>query len=297
MKLKKYSILTQARGNLTLNDRKIFNYLLYLKQTQNSTDNICYTSLEDIKQFLKTKYNSRIILNSLNNLTHKELQINLINKDKNISQNQTIKILEYFKRNKDFSIEYKFSDTINNLETKINLYSYLDIKIIATFKSKYSIALYEFINDNKKVSIPTLTIDNFKSLLGANYPNYSVLKNKAIDIAISEINTATTLKIDFTVKKLGRKVKLISFTFLDIARDKTFKLFIDFMIKKYNHKIIKTKTNEVIIDKKLKANQWKKIFLNKEKLPFFNVCEFEYFVVQNNIKKRSDKSITKKKGF
>ena len=50
------------------------------------------------------------------------------------------------------------------------------------------------------------------------------------------------------------------------------------MIKKYNHKIMKTKTNDImIIDKKLKANKWKSIFLNKEKLPFFNVGEFEYF--------------------
>jgi plasmid replication initiation protein len=285
MILKKYSILTHSNSKLTLNDRKILNYLLYLKQTQNSTDNIYYTSIKDIKQFLNVKYNHITITNSSINLTTKEIKLNILNKDKNYNT-EKLKLLEYFNYNEDFSIDFKFTDLAEDLTTKDNLYTNLDLQSTIPLRSKYSLALYEFINDYKKVSIPTLTIDNFQLIMSSSYSNFSVLKEKVIDTAIKEIELKTIFSINYTTKRLGRKVKFINFTFKDITKNPIYRFFIEFMIKKHNQKNIKTKTINFIISKKLTANQWKIIFNNRDKLSIFSKVEFEYFVEQEIIKQK-----------
>ena len=301
MKLKKYSILTQARGNLTLNDRKIFNYLLYLKQTQNSVNDKLYTTLKEINDFLKTKYNNRIILATFNKLTKIEMITNILNKDKNIPQNQSITPLKSYSYNidNDFIIEFEFDPIINLLNGANNLYANLDIKTNATFKSKYSLLLYEFINDYSKVSIPTLTIDSFKMILFANYDNFFILKKKVIEPALKEINKKTTFILRYTIKKLGRKVKFINFTFTNTIRDKTFIQFKKYMLKNHNNHIIKSKAvGDAIISSKLEFYKWKIIFLSQDKLNFINIKELNYFIEQNIKNKKSDYiSITKKKQF
>jgi len=277
MILKKYSVLTQSNSKLTLNDRKILNYLLYIKQTQNSTNKIYYTSIKDIKSFLNTKHNNRTILSSLENLTNKNIELNILQKDKNYDIN-SLQLLEYFKHNEDYSIEFRFTSEIESLTTAINIYSKLDLETISKFKSKFSLLLYEFINDYKNVSTPTLTIENFKLIMGSNYDNFSVLKEKVIDTAIKEIESKTTFKISYTTKKLGRKVQFINFSFKDITKNPTYRFFIEFMIKNHNQTKIKTKTNEIIISKKLTQNQWKILFNNRDKLSIFSNSDFKYFI-------------------
>jgi len=299
VKLKKYSILTQANKNLTLNDRKIFNYLLYLKQTQNSVNNKLYTTLKEINDFLKTKYNNKNILETFTKLSKIEMITNILNKDKNIPQNQSITPLKSYSYNidNDFIIEFEFDPIINLLNGKNNLYSNLDINIIRTFKSKYSLILYEFINDYSKVSIPTLTIDFFKKILFANYDNFSILKKKVIEPALKEINQKTTFILRYTIKKLGKKVKFINFTFTNIIRDKTFIQFKKYMLKNHNNYIIQSKAvGDTIISSKLELYKWKIIYLNKDKLNFIDIKELNYFIEQNiKYKKNDNITITKKR--
>lgn len=111
MILKKYSILTQSGADLNLNDRKILNYLLYLRQTQNSKNQTYFTSIGEIKKYLQIKHNNRGLLQSLQNLKEKILKTNILLKEKE-TPHKDVKILSYLQQNGDYSIEFRFSKEI-----------------------------------------------------------------------------------------------------------------------------------------------------------------------------------------
>jgi len=278
MTIKKYSVLTQMSftdASFSLNERKILNFLLYLKETQKG--DIYLTSIKDIKTFLDTKYNNKSILQSLENLCTKKTVINILNKDKNFTSSEML-ILSHLKRNSDYSIEFKFSKEIEYLTTSTNLYSKLDLKVVNKFNSKYSIALFEIINDYKNVSLPAFTIETFKNVMGAEYSNFTTLKNKAISVAIKEINSKTLFNVSYTTQKIGKTYRFITITFKDISRDKIFKVFIDFMIKNNLERVIKTKNKEIIISNSLSLLEWKVLYLNRNKLSFFSDKLFSYYL-------------------
>jgi len=278
MILKKYSVLTQNNGNLTLNDRKILNYLLYIKQTQNSKNKIYITSIGSIKDFLNVKNNNKTIKQSLQNLTTKSITTNILKKEKNIDT-QIFQPLSYLKYNEDFSIEFKFDSEIENLTTAINIYSNLNLKDMIHFKSKYSLIIFELINDYKKISkLPTITIEDFKLLIGSSYNNFSLINEKILKPVQKEINNKTVFNIDFKTQKYGRKIKLIDLIFEDITKNKRFKSFVQFMLNNYNNVELRTRTQTIVISKKLTQIRWKIIFQNREVFSNqISLKEFELF--------------------
>lgn len=278
MVLKKYSKLTQSGADLNLNDRKIFNYLLYLRQTQNSKNKTYYTSISEIKKFLQIKHNNRGIFQSLQNLNEKEITTNLLLKEKD-TQQQKIKMLTYLKHNDDYSIEFRFSDMIENLTTANNLYSNLNLKDTLHFKSKYSLILYELLNDYKRISkLPTITIEDFKTLMGSSYDNFSLINEKILKPALNEINKKTVFTIDYETQRFGRKIRVIDFNFSDITKNKEFQAFKKFMLKNYENRPIPTNTKTITINEKLSLINWKIMFLNREKFKkVISLKEFELF--------------------
>ncbi|MEA3513254.1 MAG: replication initiation protein, partial [Campylobacterota bacterium] len=265
MILKKYSILTQAKSDLGLVDRKVLNFLLYIKQTQNTQNYTYITSIKEIKTYLDTKHNNQAIIKAFDNLTTKIIMPNILQKEKNTYE--PLCILKDYKRNSDHSIEFRFSNTIQNLSTANNLYSNLDLKTTITFKSKYTLTLYELINDYQRVKLPpNILIDTLQNILGSNYKNYTLFKNKTLKTATLEIQNKTTYGLKAMPKKAGTSYKFITIIFKDITKDKRFLAFKKYMLKHHNNLPIKTKIKTVIISKKLTSMQWKIIFINMKYL-------------------------------
>jgi plasmid replication initiation protein len=279
MILKKYSLLTQCSGDLTLNDRKIFNYLLYIRQTQNSTNQIYITSIGKIKKFLQIKHNNRGINQSLKNLTDKEITTNILHKEKD-KQQQTFKIISYLKNNEDYSIEFRFNEEIEKMTTANNIYSNLNLKDTHYFKSKYSLILYELLNDYKRISkLPTITIEDFLKIMGSKYDNFSLINEKILKPSLNEINQKTVFQLNYETTRYGRKIKLIDFKFSDITKNKKFKAFKEFMLKRHNNLEIKTKTQTIIVNDKMSVPKWKALYLNRER--FKNVIALKEFEIYN----------------
>lgn len=276
MILKKYSALTQIENSLSLNERKIFNYLQYIKQTQNYSTTY-YTSIKDIKRFLNTKYNNKSIIEALEGLKQKYIKINLFNKDKNI-ENDCIEILSFLRRNEDFSISFKFSEDIENLTPLQNSYSKVDLSIINSFNSKYSIAIYEFINDYKNVSTPAnISIDTLQSLVGSKYKNFNHIKKQVLEVSKSEISDKTIFDIWFSAKKIAKSNKFINFTFHNYSKDTEFKYFYSFMKKNHLNKKCVIDNKHLAVSNNLSGGEWKFLLKNLDKISFFEVYKYENF--------------------
>ena len=100
------------------------------------------------------------------------------------------------------------------LQLKAN-YTQYDIIYTLSFKSKYSIRLYELIksvhyNELDEYEI-TYTIKDLRRLLGAeNYTKYSHFKDRVLETALSEINSYSDKIVMYKTKRQGRSITHIT---------------------------------------------------------------------------------------
>jgi plasmid replication initiation protein len=203
---------------LSLVQLKTYNFLILQAQKQAKEIKGCnenfFTNIKELKLFAGIKATSNINLKeSIQKLQTTIIEFNILNKDNNNCWS-SIPLLSGVNILNDGVIEYDFSWNIKESLLNPNIFSILDMAIIKQFTSKYSIILYEFIEDYKKVFIPELTVEKFRELLGLKdnqYKDFGILRLKIIERSISEISQKTNLNISYEVKKRGRKVTHIKF--------------------------------------------------------------------------------------
>ena len=109
-------------------------------------------------------------------------------------------------------------------------YTTYDLIYTLTFKSKYSVRLYELIKsihfDESQPYARTYSVDELKKLLSAEtYKTYSHFKEKALDPAINEINAISDKAVCYEVaEKSGKKITHLT---LHIAKYDTMKTLIN----------------------------------------------------------------------
>ena len=72
--------------------------------------------------------------------------------------------------------------------------------------------------DYKKLGKRTIAIEDFRKLMGLTkyaYKNTNDLKRRVIDISIAEIKEKTPFSISYNMKKTGRVVQAIEFSFIN----------------------------------------------------------------------------------
>lgn len=85
------------------------------------------------------------------------------------------------------------------------------LKHCLAFRSRYSMRLYEFVCSIHFHPLESLqwnfTLEKLREVLGAeHYTAWKSLKQRALDVAVQEINTYSNKRISYTCKKQGRSV-------------------------------------------------------------------------------------------
>ena len=94
-------------------------------------------------------------------------------------------------------------------------YTQYDIIYTLSFKSKYSIRLYELIKsihyDEASDYEKTYRLKEFKALLGADkYTKFSHFKDRVLETAVNEINLFSDKFIIYKTKRQGRSIEFIT---------------------------------------------------------------------------------------
>ena len=99
------------------------------------------------------------------------------------------------------NIDFAISPFLKEKILKPDMYAPLNIKLIAGFKSSYSIVLYELLRDYlTAVKIPQITIEEFRNLMGIKkneYQLFSNLKNRVINISVNEVNKKSDINCSY----------------------------------------------------------------------------------------------------
>lgn len=108
----------------------------------------------------------------------------------------------------------KIDEDMKDFYLKLNWYTKYQLKNIMQFKSTYSFRLYELLKQYEGIGNRLITIDALRIGLDIEkeqYPKYSNLKQKVINVAQNEINPKTDISFDYEEVKTGRKVTSIKF--------------------------------------------------------------------------------------
>lgn len=220
--------LIYISNDLTKRERLIFNFLIKLVNTQIKKENPKYEfRLGNIKNVCNIR-DFEAIRDILFNFLHLDLEVNIL-KDKKILK--PIENIVFKKSN----IEITFTNEFINL-FEVSSYATINIENQKKLNSKYSIVLYEIINDyyresNHFMQIPHIEINLFKELMGfkkiSNYDLEKIVLRKVVE----DINKNSEFNLDYNFlnKNGSRKATHIGFKF---SKEKLPKKFSDVEILK-----------------------------------------------------------------
>jgi len=114
-------------------------------------------------------------------------------------------------------ISYSFPPHIEEMILDPKVFGKINLVVIKSLRSKYSIALYELAEDYINVQIPKMSMEDFRELMGVKDGQYSSIKDfrkRVIDVGIEEINRSDNISfsLSYELIKTGRKITHIKFT-------------------------------------------------------------------------------------
>ena len=213
--VKANELIQKSRFNLTLQQQKIVLYLISQIERNDKEFKLYSFSIQQFCKVCGINYTSGKNYNDLKEaikeIAQKVLWVMLPN-----GKEATIRWIEkaYIDRNTG-TIEIRLDEDMKPylLQLKDNFTQY-ELVWTLKFNSKYSIRLYELIKSIHYHELDpyerTYDIDELKRLLDAEvYKTYQHFKDRALQIAVDEINSTSDKLVSFTPIKNGRAVKKI----------------------------------------------------------------------------------------
>ena len=96
------------------------------------------------------------------------------------------------------------------------------LKNVLELKSKYAFRLYELLKQYQSIGRRKFSVSELRDLLGVEQGELKLwvhFKTRVLEIAKREINAKTDLVIDYTTKKVGRRIEFIIFSIRAQSRE------------------------------------------------------------------------------
>jgi len=196
---------------LTLQDRRIYNLLI-----GNAWNNITVKTKHFISRQELTKYidsNNQDIRASFRRLMAAIVIIKIKNNKNGLPATRQIQLLGT-NETEDYgsSIEYGFPDDLIKIIKNTQIFARLHTKVMFELSSKYSLALYEFLQKRKNlqyITDETLTVEETRALMGVGknkLKSFGHLNDKALKPALKEVSFLTEYEITAEPIRTGRAI-------------------------------------------------------------------------------------------
>ena len=216
----KNSSSIQISNKISSTQRKCYNYMLKVAKNEFEKDKnkkIFTISADELLIFFKIgNENYTYLKNELEILNRTQIRYNILGKNKRSKESGAFTLISEFKYLRGV-IKYSFPPTIEEMILNPKMFGKINLVVIKSLRSKYSIALYELAEDYINVQIPKMTIETFRELMGIEehqYYKFATLKKNVIDVAVDEINQSDniTFMVSYELFKRGRTTTHIKFT-------------------------------------------------------------------------------------
>jgi len=216
----KNSSSIQISNKISSTQRKCYNYMLKIAKNEfqkDKTQRIFQITADELLVFFKmgTK-NHSYLKDELKVLNRTQIEYNILGKNKRSKESGAFTLIAGYKYVNGL-ITYSFPPQIEEMILNPKMFGKINLVVIKSLRSKYSIALYELAEDYINVQIPKMSIISFRELMGVKEEQYSSIKDfrkRVIDVAIDEINQSENISfsISYELEKTSRKITHIKFT-------------------------------------------------------------------------------------
>ena len=151
---------------------------------------------------------------TLKKLVNMSIYLRYKNKETDEYEVEGITLLSYFKLTKD-EILFRFDDWVREKIPVVNNVYIMKMPIIASFKSGYSVVLFEQLEQRRDFRIWRVSISDLRKIFGVDeekYQRFTNFKVRVLEVAIDEINEKTNYSLAVKYIKKGRSVDKIIFT-------------------------------------------------------------------------------------
>ena len=214
----KHSSAIQVSNEVNLLQRRSWNVLLANAFDDLNKKEIFYINMADLCRTLQYgSKNDEHIKQLLKDLISIKIEWNVLGKDKKNRWGAASLLSEVEITNG--IISYVYSPTMRKKLYNPNVYAKINLSLQNSFKSKYSLAMYElfidYFNIEKEIGqTPMIPLEDFKKLMGLKekeYPRFKYLNDRIIKRAIKEINEKSNLQVKVEHAKQGRRVVGLKF--------------------------------------------------------------------------------------
>ena len=318
----KNSSSIQISNKITAIQRKCYNYMLKIAKNEFLKDKsvkIFTVSAEELLRFFSIGDNNYSRLKEeLSILNRTQIQYNILGKNKRSKLFGAFTLISAFEYSKGI-ISYSFPEKILDMILNPKMFGKINLIVIKSLRSRYSIALYELAEDYINAQIPKMSIEKFRELMGIEehqYYKFATLKKYVIDIAVDEINDRENISfsLSYKLEKQGRATTSIKFTIhkkeevLQLKdRQKKFYAWKKHIIEKYKEQTICNNLTEIgylkwtffyinqdgllgkivndsrtILDKEESLKVWEYLYQNPSKLKIEPLTQFD--ILQKDFK-------------
>ena len=203
--------------NITITERKTYNIMLKYAQNklkfhqyQGNTFKIsCYT--------LHKKANLR---NDDNEYIYKKLEnlmktVVRIFREKNNKKEwkKSFTLLSSIEKTDDNCYKFELNNHIITALKNQKFFTPLDLMIINSLSSQYSIIFYELAIQYQKYKIPKMTIEEIRRLTNTkdSYKQFYDFRKRVLDKACEEISKKTDIILRYSTEKRGRRIAFVDF--------------------------------------------------------------------------------------
>lgn len=263
--LAKPNQLIEVEGNLNMTQLKTYNVILsdIHRNIQNERKKGTITE-ETVKEKYILSYKDIKSRSGILAKDDKKLR-------KNIENIAKMNITITDKKRGDWTVtsllsEVNYTSSVDQLEVYLpnsirkalyysNYYTTLDLLLMKSFKSKYSVVLYELLKKYEGINMPTYSIEEFSKIFQTKYKRYNDIKKNILDVAIPEVAKYAKYSIECKPIKIGKKISHINLKSKKINWDfdseileikDTDKRLENRDINKINEAIAKAKKNEYV---------------------------------------------------
>ncbi|MGL5753173.1 MAG: replication initiation protein, partial [Paraclostridium sp.] len=284
--LMKHNDLVKSKYNITLNENRLFIYILYKLQREKKGVLSCEISRCELEKFIKRRNDVSIngVKAMLETLRKKNISIKTALDDGSYvwSSYGFINGWDYFSKTDTFRIEASERIYVLLHDYLKEGYTPVNLNIWLTLKNSYAQRFYELLRlwSSSKDSINYKVSELREFLILENkYPKYSELRKRVLIPAIEELNATGYFEISYEENKKGRNVDSVDFIVKDLDKRKYFTK--DDTTKSIQNEVLEevavTLDNVIVKDKE--EVTFKPTFTTLgEDISEPKVCDFEPFV-------------------
>ena len=262
----------QISNKITAIQRKSYNYMLKIAKNEfkkNPQKQVFTVSAEELLVFFEIgDQNYSRLKSELEVLNRTQIRYNILKKNRKSKVFGAFTLISEFEYERGI-ITYSFPHKIRDMILNPKMFGKINLVVIKSLRSRYSIALYELAEDYLNAQIPKMTIDTFRDLMGleeGQYYKFSMFKKYVIDVAVNEINDRENINftITYELEKVGQKITHIKFivhkkenTEQTGEKQKNFYRWKNLIVKKYKEQPLCNNLTE------LKYLKWTLFFIDK----------------------------------